>query len=76
MKTLIKMKCCVFLFAMAVTGVLLIMGGGNIIHAGISGTVALLYGIGLLMLSSIAIYDKIVNRHHRTEAAEVKAGSI
>ena len=59
-KGLIKMKCCVVLSASAITAYLFLTH--NPINAGVSGTVALIYGIGLCMLIGIGCYDRCINK--------------
>lgn len=58
---LIKMKCCLVGFLAGVTGIFLVVGH-NLIYTGITGTIALLYGIALLMLVSIAVHERICSR--------------
>ena len=55
---LIKMKCCLVGFLAGVTGILLIIGH-NRIYTGITGTIALVYGIALLMLVAIAFHERL-----------------
>jgi len=59
-KGLVKMKCCVVVISCAITAFLIYTN--SIINAGISGTVALIYGIALVMLLGIGFYDRSVNR--------------
>ncbi len=60
-RLLLKMQCCIVCMTALVTGTLLWFTG-NLMHAGISGTFMVLYGIGLLLLVGIMGYDRIVNR--------------
>jgi len=69
-KGLVKMKCCVVVFSTLITASLVY--SNSIINAGISGTVALIYGIALTMLLSIGIYDRRVNREHLQELNDSK----
>ena len=59
-KNLVKMKCCVVVFSTMITAALIYTN--SVINAGISGTVALIYGIALVMLLGIGCYDRCVNR--------------
>lgn len=59
-KGLVKMKCCLVLSSSAITAFLIYTN--SVINAGISGTVALIYGIALIMLMGIGCYDRCVNR--------------
>ena len=59
-KGLIKMKCCVVVFSSLITASLVFTN--SVINAGISGTVALIYGIALVMLLGIGCYDRCVNK--------------
>lgn len=61
LRNLIKMKCCLVCVTGGVTGLLLVFGH-NRINSGITGTIALVYGIALVLLVSIAIHDKLVNQ--------------
>ncbi len=64
-KGLVKMKCCVVVFSTLITASLIYTN--SVINAGISGTVALIYGIALTMLLSIGIYDRHVNKEYIEE---------
>ena len=59
-KGLIKMKCCVVVFSSLITASLVYTN--SVINAGISGTVALIYGIALFMLLGIGCYDRCINK--------------
>jgi len=59
-KGLVKMKCCLVLSSTGITAFLIYTN--SVINAGISGTVALIYGIALIMLMGIGCYDRCVNR--------------
>ncbi len=59
-RSLVKMKCCVVVFSTLITASLIYTN--SVINAGISGTVALIYGIALVMLLGIGCYDRCVNR--------------
>ncbi len=59
-KGLVKMKCCILIASSGMTALLVYTN--SIINAGISGTVALIYGIALVMLLGIGCYDRCVNR--------------
>jgi hypothetical protein len=60
LKGLIKMKCCVVGIMCTATALLLIFG--NLIFGGITGTLSLLFGIGLLLLIGIAAHDFVLGR--------------
>jgi len=62
---LIKMKCCVVLASLAISDILSLTHSS--INAGISGTIALIYGIALIMFLSIACYDRCINKNHPIE---------
>jgi len=66
---LVKMKCCVVMTTVSATAFLMIFGS-NKINTGITGTIAVIYGIALGMLVCIAVHDKIVNRDALAEAGE------
>lgn len=60
-KLLLKMQCCIVgLSALVTAGMLWLME--NVINATISGTVFLVYGIGLGLLTWIIAHDYYVNR--------------
>lgn len=63
LKGLVKMKCCVVLAASGVTA-MIVAFKLNALHAGISGTVALVYGLAVAMYLAIAIQDRRANRQH------------
>lgn len=63
LKGLVKMKCCVVLVSALVTA-MIVLFQLNVLHAGISGTVALVYGIAVAMYIGIALDDRRANSKH------------
>lgn len=63
LKGLVKMKCCVVLVSTLATA-LIVLFQLNVLHAGISATVALVYGIAVAMYIGVALQDRRANREH------------
>lgn len=75
LRGLIKLKCCIVCLTGGATAILVIIGT-NLIHTGISGTIAMVYSIALLQLICIMAHEKISNRQPRTaRLAEENAGA-
>lgn len=70
----LKMHCAIVAVTGGITGYLL-WWGNNTINAGISGTVATVYGIGLGMLVCVAIDDWRAKRHHLAQVKQRKLAS-
>jgi len=60
---LIKMKCGIVLASLAISGLLSLTH--STINAGISQTIAIIYGIALTMLMCIACYDRCINKDYQ-----------
>ena len=58
------MKCCIVVASLAISGILSLTH--STINSGISGTIALIYSIALIMLMSIACYDRCINKDYRS----------
>ena len=68
---LIKMKCCVVCVTGGTTGALLLLQH-NLINTGITGTIALVYSIALMLLVCIAVHEKVVCRRDEAELQALK----